>query len=191
MTYYRSVTCVEYQFLFPFQFEMYWVIANENGYFLSVNQFIAYRFSMASPLAMPHYTLKDTTLDGYKIPKDMLVLVNLWSGSRDRAVWGNDADVFRPARFLNDFGQVMLLFPVASAEPQIHILLLVGCCAAIDTYDFIQLLVMETIILQLVKDAVFIPSEPYYSYNFALLILISVHNCVLRTFYFIKKIFPL
>lgn len=61
---------------------------------------------MASPLAMPHYTLKDTVLNGKKIPRDRLVLMNLWSGSRDTAVWGEDAEMFRPARFLTETGQV-------------------------------------------------------------------------------------
>ncbi|XP_067928523.1 cytochrome P450 1A1-like [Watersipora subatra] len=59
------------------------------------------RYSMASPLAMPHMTVSPATINGYKIAKDTLVLINLWSGSRDSRVWGEDVDRFNPYRFLD------------------------------------------------------------------------------------------
>lgn len=71
------------------------------------NVSIAFRYSMASPLAMPHMTVSPATINGYKIAKDTLVLINLWSGSRDSRVWGEDVDRFNPYRFLDcSTGQV-------------------------------------------------------------------------------------
>ena len=61
---------------------------------------------MASPLAMPHMTTDTVKLNGYTVPRDTLVLVNLWSGSRDGRIWGHNPDVFDPQRFINSEGQV-------------------------------------------------------------------------------------
>lgn len=61
---------------------------------------------MASPLSMPHMALEDVELRGHLIPKDSIILVNLWSGSRDKRTWGDDAEGFRPNRFLDENGQV-------------------------------------------------------------------------------------
>jgi len=50
---------------------------------------------------MPHMTTESCTVNGYLIPAETLVLVNLWSGSRDSKIWGPDADTFQPFRFLS------------------------------------------------------------------------------------------
>jgi len=63
-------------------------------------------FSMASPLAMPHMTTETVEINGYVIPKDTLILINLWSGSRDERIWGYRPDLFDPSRFLHPDGQV-------------------------------------------------------------------------------------
>lgn len=71
------------------------------------------RFSMASPMAMPHMTTEPVTINGYNIPRSTLVLVNLWCGSRDTRAWGDDADKFDPYRFINKKTmQVQLLFNI-------------------------------------------------------------------------------
>nr|XP_054752811.1 cytochrome P450 1A1-like [Lytechinus pictus] len=55
------------------------------------------------PLTIPHSTTKDTILDGYFVPKDMLVFLNLHSAHHDSEVW-DKPDVFNPRRFLSQDG---------------------------------------------------------------------------------------
>ena len=76
------------------------------GYTIILSGIYNSRFSMASPLAMPHFTLDCVEINGYTIPKDTLILINLWSGSRDRRVWGDNAEEFKPSRFLDTQSQV-------------------------------------------------------------------------------------
>ena len=72
----------------------------------------AMRLAPVVPLALPRYTDVDvavsntaTTSDGCElmtIPAGSIVIANLWSVGRDPDVWNDDADVFRPERFLRD-----------------------------------------------------------------------------------------
>lgn len=55
--------------------------------------------------AIPHSTTDDTVLDGYFVPKDTVVFVNLYSAHRDRNVW-RDPEVFDARRFLNTDGSI-------------------------------------------------------------------------------------
>jgi len=57
------------------------------------------RLSTIVPFALPHCAVADVTLDGYDIPRDTLVLINLWSVAHDARIW-DDVDDFRPERFL-------------------------------------------------------------------------------------------
>ena len=41
------------------------------------------RISSVLPIALPHQTSEDTTLGEYKIPRDSLVVVNLWAVNHD------------------------------------------------------------------------------------------------------------
>lgn len=50
--------------------------------------------------------LKDKKFNGYFIPKDTMVIVNLRSAQMDPKVW-NDPKVFRPERFLDNENQVI------------------------------------------------------------------------------------
>ncbi|XP_021919682.1 methyl farnesoate epoxidase-like isoform X2 [Zootermopsis nevadensis] len=59
------------------------------------------RINPVVPLTVPHRVTKDTNLHGYTIPKDTMVLINLWSVHHDRGHWG-DPEVFRPERFLDE-----------------------------------------------------------------------------------------
>ncbi|KAK7114389.1 hypothetical protein V1264_000453 [Littorina saxatilis] len=63
------------------------------------------RHSCIFPLALPHSTTRDTTLNGFFIPKDTLVLINLWSVNRDGEVFA-DPERFYPDRFLDDSGSI-------------------------------------------------------------------------------------
>ncbi|GAB6020930.1 Cytochrome P450 30008A2 [Chamberlinius hualienensis] len=63
------------------------------------------RFQTVAPLAVPHATLDDTVLLGHSIPKDTMVLANLWAIHHDPNLWG-DPENFRPERFLDKDGVV-------------------------------------------------------------------------------------
>lgn len=57
------------------------------------------RLTTIVPFALPHCTLKETTLQGHYIPKGTLVYINLWSVNRDPTIW-SEPDKFMPERFL-------------------------------------------------------------------------------------------
>ena len=61
------------------------------------------RISSVGPFALPHKAIVDTTLQGYHIPKDTTVIVNLWSLHHDPDIW-DDPNDFKPQRFLDDDG---------------------------------------------------------------------------------------
>ena len=61
------------------------------------------RISSLGPLALPHKTTVDTTLQGYSIPKNTTVLTNLWSLHHDPEIWF-DPNTFMPERFLDKEG---------------------------------------------------------------------------------------
>ncbi|XP_046363738.2 cytochrome P450 1A1-like [Haliotis rufescens] len=63
------------------------------------------RLTSISPLAIPHLAMEDTWLQGYHIKKGTVAFINLYSMSQDKNVWG-DPEVFRPERFLDEFGQI-------------------------------------------------------------------------------------
>jgi len=58
------------------------------------------------PFGVPHQTLFDTTVEGFTIPKDTWVTVNLWGANTDPNAW-TDPNDFIPDRFLNESGAVI------------------------------------------------------------------------------------
>ena len=58
-----------------------------------------------NPLALPHATTVDTTLNGYFIPQNTTVFLNLYSVSRDERYW-KEPEQFNPHRFLNTNGHI-------------------------------------------------------------------------------------
>ncbi|KAG8175381.1 hypothetical protein JTE90_007392 [Oedothorax gibbosus] len=63
------------------------------------------RWKTIIPMNFMRYTLKDTELNGYFIPKHSRVLAVLYSIDHDESLWGNDVDVYRPERFLSENGK--------------------------------------------------------------------------------------
>lgn len=62
------------------------------------------RYSSLVPLLFPHSTTADTTLNGYNIPKDTIVLFNVWAMHHDPSEWSNPYE-FDPTRFLDSEGK--------------------------------------------------------------------------------------
>ena len=69
------------------------------------------------PLAIPHSTIRDTSLAGFLIPRDMTVFVNIWAIHHDPDYW-QDPFCFRPERFLDEQGRVHLegIMPFSSGK---------------------------------------------------------------------------
>ena len=64
------------------------------------------RLANIAPLGVLHSTSEDTKYLGYNIPKNTIVVPNLYSASLDPTLW-NEANEFDPTRFLDENGNVM------------------------------------------------------------------------------------
>ncbi|XP_056131424.1 cytochrome P450 1A1 [Lampris incognitus] len=62
-----------------------------------------FRHASYVPFTIPHCTTRDTTLNGYFIPKDTCIFINQYQVNHDSDLWG-DPDTFRPERFLDGSG---------------------------------------------------------------------------------------
>uniref|UniRef100_A0A914W0P9 Cytochrome P450 n=1 Tax=Plectus sambesii TaxID=2011161 RepID=A0A914W0P9_9BILA len=63
------------------------------------------RCANIAPFAIFHKTFKDTVLDGYLVPANSMIMMNLWSTLRDPEYFPCPEE-FRPERFLDEFGAV-------------------------------------------------------------------------------------
>ena len=61
------------------------------------------RLATVAPLSVPHKSTRHSSLQGYDIPKDTMVLTNLWAIHHDTEEW-ETPDVFNPERFLDAEG---------------------------------------------------------------------------------------
>ena len=59
------------------------------------------RFASVLPLAMPHRVMEDAQLCGYDIPKDAVMLANIWAVHHDPAIWSNP-EIFDPLNFYDE-----------------------------------------------------------------------------------------
>ncbi|XP_046860585.1 steroid 17-alpha-hydroxylase/17,20 lyase-like isoform X2 [Xenia sp. Carnegie-2017] len=71
-----------------------------------LNAFVCevFRLTTVSPFFPPHRTMRNTTVMGHKIPKNMMVLVNNYCVNSDPRNW-DDPKSFDPKRFLQDNGE--------------------------------------------------------------------------------------
>ncbi|KAF8992112.1 cytochrome P450 [Cyathus striatus] len=60
------------------------------------------RWRGVAPLGVPHRSTQDDIYQGYFIPKGTVCIVNAWGLNHDKNVYGEDADLFRPERHLQD-----------------------------------------------------------------------------------------
>jgi cytochrome P450 len=51
--------------------------------------------------------MKDDWYEGMFIPKGTVCISNIWHCNHDRAVFGEDADAFRPERHLDEQGELL------------------------------------------------------------------------------------
>jgi len=58
------------------------------------------RLHSTVPLLIPHESMEECTVAGYRIPAKTRLFVNAWAIGRDPAVWGYDALAFKPERFM-------------------------------------------------------------------------------------------
>ena len=65
------------------------------------------RWRPSVPLGLPHAAAEDDWYEGMFIPKGTTFLANLWQCNHDRAVFGKDADEFRPERHLGNDGELL------------------------------------------------------------------------------------
>ncbi|KAG8190527.1 hypothetical protein JTE90_004102 [Oedothorax gibbosus] len=63
------------------------------------------RWRTPLPLNFLRYTLKDTELQGFFIPKHTTVLAVPYTIDQDEKLWGKDLDVYKPERFLSKDGK--------------------------------------------------------------------------------------
>ncbi|BET00075.1 cytochrome P450 [Nesidiocoris tenuis] len=65
------------------------------------------RHFMGRTFSIPHRALRDTTLHGYYVPKDTMVIANFNGTLMDENLWG-DPHVFRPERFIDENGKILV-----------------------------------------------------------------------------------
>ena len=65
------------------------------------------RWRPAGPFGIPHTAIEEDWYEGMYIPKGTICISNIWHCNHDRAVFGEDADKFRPERHLDNNGKLL------------------------------------------------------------------------------------
>ena len=72
-----------------------------------------FRFRPVGPEGVPHFNNKETTYKGYTIPARSVIVPNVWTITREEAVFGPDTDTFLPERWLEADGKTIKSLPLA------------------------------------------------------------------------------
>lgn len=56
------------------------------------------RLHPPAPLAIPHVSSEEVSIEGFNVPADTMVMINIWAMQRDPALW-KEATCFKPERF--------------------------------------------------------------------------------------------
>lgn len=59
----------------------------------------AMRLHPSTPLSLPHFSFEECEVDGYRVPANTRLLINIWAIGRDPSAWEEPLE-FRPERFL-------------------------------------------------------------------------------------------
>lgn len=59
-----------------------------------------FRLHPPAPLLVPHKAEADVEINGYIVPKNAQILINVWATGRDSSIW-SDPEMFVPERFLH------------------------------------------------------------------------------------------
>jgi cytochrome P450 len=70
-----------------------------------------FRWRPVGPEGVPHLNREETTYDGYTIPKGSVIVPNVWTISREEALFGPDTDEFVPDRWLEKDGMTLKSLP--------------------------------------------------------------------------------
>ncbi|OOF92523.1 hypothetical protein ASPCADRAFT_133537 [Aspergillus carbonarius ITEM 5010] len=73
-----------------------------------------FRWRPAGPEGVPHMNREETTYNGYTIPKESVIVANVWTISREEALFGPNPDDFIPDRWLHEDGKTLQSFPAAA-----------------------------------------------------------------------------
>ncbi|KIK68270.1 hypothetical protein GYMLUDRAFT_256026 [Collybiopsis luxurians FD-317 M1] len=74
------------------------------------------RWRPTNPIFLPHRLCQDDYYEGYFVPKDSLCITNLWAINLDKEIYGEDAEEFKPERFLNENGEITSSVPDSKDE---------------------------------------------------------------------------
>jgi cytochrome P450 len=79
------------------------------------------RLSSIVPQGVQHKSTKDTMLGEYFIPNNTIIVSNLFHIHHDTKIWGEDAETFKPSRFISPDGKFQgheALIPFSSGYRQ-------------------------------------------------------------------------
>ncbi|XP_046455635.1 methyl farnesoate epoxidase-like [Daphnia pulex] len=113
------------------------------------------RMSGVSPLAIPRRALKSIPFEGYIIPQDAYVIINMYSVHMDETYW-TDPEVFRPERHIDKFGHIIKtdrLFPFGAGKRSC-----LGESLARTSYFLFTTSIVKTFIFRSLPDSISAPS---------------------------------
>lgn len=58
------------------------------------------RFFLSYTFGIPHRAIRNTNLCGFTIPKDTMLLGSFYEIMMSKSIWGDNADLFYPERFI-------------------------------------------------------------------------------------------